>query len=137
MFISNALQNAHSIDQVVELINSGSCEGMEGIEFSSEQLAGQYAWSCAKEAGYGVGKTEIEAQLELISEHGAKFDLNQALDLALKFGNPEKMYMNPETGSVDSYDGWGYEKDGVAVNAVDLGEVVEVEKDENGDWVEV
>ena len=50
----------------------------------------------------------------------------------------EKMYMNVETGSVDSYDGWYYEnEDGKQVNAVDLGEVVEVEKDVNGDWVEV
>lgn len=88
MYISTALQNAHSIDQVVELINSGSCEGMEGIEFNGEQLAAQYAWSCAKEAGYGVGKAEIEAQLEIISEHGANFDLNRALDLALKFETP-------------------------------------------------
>lgn len=37
--------------------------------------------------------------------------------------------MNPETGSVDS-------QDGVTVNAVELGEVVEVVKDENGDWIE-
>lgn len=49
----------------------------------------------------------------------------------------EKMYMNTKTGSVDDYDGWYYEnEDGETVNAVDLGEVVEVEKDANGDWVE-
>ena len=84
MFISNALQNAHSIDQVVELINSGSCEGMEGIEFSSEQLAGQYAWSCAKEAGYGVEENDLEAQLEIIAEQGAEFDSKKALEHALQ-----------------------------------------------------
>lgn len=84
MFISNALQNAHSIDQVVELINSGSCEGMEGIEFSSEHLAGQYAWSCAKEAGYGVEENDLEAQLEIIAEQGAEFDLKKALEHALQ-----------------------------------------------------
>lgn len=50
----------------------------------------------------------------------------------------EKQYMNIETGSVDTYEGWEYQtEDGQIVNAVDLGEVVEVEKDENGDWVEV
>ena len=50
----------------------------------------------------------------------------------------KKMYMNPETGSVDDYDGWNYKtEDGQSVNAVDLGEVVEVEKTEDGDWAEV
>lgn len=49
----------------------------------------------------------------------------------------EKTYMNIETGSVDTHDGWWYEnEDGEKVNAVDLGEVVEVVKNENGEWVE-
>lgn len=48
-----------------------------------------------------------------------------------------KFYMNTETGSVDSYDGWYYtNEDGKEVNAVDLGEVVEVVKNAEGDWVE-
>lgn len=47
-----------------------------------------------------------------------------------------RMYMNPVTGSMDSYDGWWYEtEDGKQVNAVDLGEVVEV-KLVDGVWVE-
>lgn len=47
--------------------------------------------------------------------------------------NTEKLYMNPATGSVDSYDGWWYENDsGEKVNAVDLGEVVEVVKCDGG-----
>ena len=50
----------------------------------------------------------------------------------------EKLYMNIHTGSVDTRDGWFYEnEEGVEVNAVDLEEVVEVEKNENGDWEEV
>lgn len=50
-----------------------------------------------------------------------------------------KMYMNLATGSVDDYDGWWYhDEDGDFVNAVDLGEVVEVEwNDKAGIWVEV
>lgn len=49
----------------------------------------------------------------------------------------QKMYMNVETGSVDTRDGWGYENEaGETVNAVDLGEVIEVNQNENGDWVE-
>ena len=47
-------------------------------------------------------------------------------------------YMNIETGSVDTKEGWNYENEsGETVNAVDLGEVVEVEKDKNGNWIEV
>lgn len=49
----------------------------------------------------------------------------------------KKTYMNLDTGSVGTYDDWWYEnEDGEKVNAADLGEVVEVVKDENGNWVE-
>lgn len=49
----------------------------------------------------------------------------------------EKMYMNVATGSVDNYNGWFFEnEEGKTVNAVDLGEVVEVEL-VNGEWKEV
>lgn len=48
------------------------------------------------------------------------------------------MYMNPETGSVDTKEGWTYtNEEGQLVNAVDLGEVVEVEKDQDGNWIAV
>ena len=39
----------------------------------------------------------------------------------------EKQYMNTATGSVDDYNGWYYDDNGVQVNAVDRGEVVAVE----------
>lgn len=40
----------------------------------------------------------------------------------------DKQYMNVETGSIDSYDGWWYEDEsGETVNAVDRGEVTPVE----------
>jgi hypothetical protein len=49
----------------------------------------------------------------------------------------EKLYMNPFTGSVDTAKNWDYENEnGEIVNAVDLGEVVEV-KMINGNFVEV
>lgn len=45
-------------------------------------------------------------------------------------------YMNAATGNVDTKDGWNYKNErGETVNAVDLGEVVEVVKDENGEWI--
>jgi len=48
-----------------------------------------------------------------------------------------KMYMNVETGSVDDYDGWWYEDEtGTEVNAVDRGEVVEVIRDAEGNWIQ-
>lgn len=53
----------------------------------------------------------------------------------------ETIYMNPETGSIDTYDGWWYSETdadgcytGKEVNAVDLGEVVPVEW-KFGTWV--
>jgi len=48
----------------------------------------------------------------------------------------EQKYMNVETGSVDSRDGWWYENSsGEPLNAVDLGEVVPVFWDsENETW---
>jgi hypothetical protein len=45
--------------------------------------------------------------------------------------------MNIETGSVDTRDGWIYkDENGNSVDPVYRGEVVEVVKDEEGDWVE-
>ena len=41
-------------------------------------------------------------------------------------GAPGMYYMNIETGSVDTYDGWYYDDNGNQVNAVDRGEVVPV-----------
>jgi len=47
------------------------------------------------------------------------------------------MYMNPDTGSVDTYDGWYYEdENGEIVNAVDLDEVIEVIEQDDC-WIEV
>ncbi len=48
----------------------------------------------------------------------------------------EPMFMNLKTGSLDTYDGWSYiNENGNEVNAVDLGEVVEVVRNSNGDWI--
>jgi hypothetical protein len=50
-----------------------------------------------------------------------------------------KYYMHIVTMAIDTYEGWWYEnKDGEKVNAVDLGETVEVVKDEKGlYWLEM
>lgn len=78
MYTSYSLENAHSVDQAIELINEGS------DKLSSEQLAGQHAWACAKESGYGVSSDSLDGQLEIIAEQGAKFDHGAALEHALK-----------------------------------------------------
>lgn len=79
IYISNALNNALSLEAVVSLVNRGTCEGMEGIEFSPEMLAGQYAYNAAKEAG-SVEDEDIDGQLDYLHEAGARF--NQAAALA-------------------------------------------------------
>ena len=49
-----------------------------------------------------------------------------------------KTYMNINTGSTGTYTEWDYiSESGEPANAVDLGEVVEVKRDSDGDWVEV
>ena len=49
-----------------------------------------------------------------------------------------KLYMNTATGAIDTYNGWWYQNEsGEIVNAVDMGEVVEVVKDYAGEWKEV
>lgn len=49
-----------------------------------------------------------------------------------------QMYMNPHTGSVDTYAGWEYEtEEGDLVNAVDRGEVIAVVWDSvEKNWIE-
>jgi hypothetical protein len=49
----------------------------------------------------------------------------------------QAMYMNLETGSVDTYDGWEYLLEtGEIVNGVDRNEAVKVKRGPDGDWVE-
>lgn len=74
-----ALSNAQSMERVVELVNGGTVEGVQGIEFTSEQLAGQYAFEAAKEAGYGNSDADHEGQLEFLIEAGAVFNTAAAV----------------------------------------------------------
>lgn len=78
MYTSYSLENAHSVDQAIDLINEGS------DKLSSDQLAGQHAWACTKNSGYDVSRDNLEGQLEIIAEQGAKFDHWAALEHALK-----------------------------------------------------
>jgi hypothetical protein len=85
LYLSKALTDAMTIEQVVSLVNDGLCEGMEGIEFTPEMLAGQYA---AKEAEWStseaVTEADLEAQLEYLRAAGAKFDTQGAVAHGMK-----------------------------------------------------
>lgn len=85
IFLSPAIANAHTLDEVVTRVNEGTCEGMEGIEFTPEMLAGQYAWRAAKEAADGdpITAYHLEGQLEFLREAGATFDEAKAVSHGL------------------------------------------------------
>ncbi|WP_280568217.1 hypothetical protein [Chromohalobacter sp. 296-RDG] len=84
-YLSNAISSATSLEQVVEYVNEGTCEGMEGIEFTSAMLAGQYAWQAAQEADDSdITEYHIEGQLEFLSDAGADFDEQAAIAYGMK-----------------------------------------------------
>jgi hypothetical protein len=90
--ISNTITNATSLEQVIDAINgaaTGHIEGMEGLEFTPAQLAGQYACYAAIDSGCGATEENIEGQLEFIGGEGAKFNHRQALDHAMAIAAAE------------------------------------------------
>ena len=84
IYLSNAVANATSIEQVAEYVNGGTCEGMEGIEFTSEMLAGQYAYSAAKECVDEATEYDIAGQLEFLRDAGAEFEEQSAIAHGMK-----------------------------------------------------
>ena len=78
MEYSQALQNAQSLSDVVEIIND------DGTSlYTPHHIAAQYAHNAADEAGYGISKDNIEAHFDVLVDAGAMFDYQQASDLAL------------------------------------------------------
>lgn len=85
--MTNAITEAGSIDEVVEIINASnkgkSSAYIGGTDTrDAEAMAGQYAWEAAKESGY-IDDTSIEAQLDFLVEAGAEFDFAIALENAI------------------------------------------------------
>ncbi len=74
---NNALENCHSIKQVVELINNQSA-----TDASAEMVAAAYAWNAAEESGY-TDNDSIEANLDFLRDSGAEFDFSEALEMAI------------------------------------------------------
>lgn len=88
IYISRTISQASSIEEVVEAINAGGmCEGMEGVEFSPEQLAGQYAEDAASDSGFPVDLEAIEAHLEFLSDAGAVFNSTEAAEWGMKIAS--------------------------------------------------
>lgn len=76
---SRAIAQAHSLEAVVAIINAGGIvEGMEGVEFTAEELAGQYAAEAARDNGFLDGESHA-AHLEFLRDAGAVFDHPVAL----------------------------------------------------------
>jgi len=86
IYLSNAIANATSIEQIVEIVNAETCEGMEGVEFTSSMLAGQYAYDAVKDDSDCelVIERYLEGQLELLREAGAEFDEQAAIAHGVK-----------------------------------------------------
>jgi hypothetical protein len=81
MYISNAIRSASSLQQFAAIINDGgTCEGMEGIEFTPEQLAGQYAFEAARDSGWPIDAAAIAAHLEVLADAGAEFGHTEAAE---------------------------------------------------------
>lgn len=81
--ISYAVAHAQTLESVVSLVNEGTCEGLEGMEFTPAQLAGQYAQSAAKDSGYPATSDSVEAHLEFLSDAGASFNFADAVAHAM------------------------------------------------------
>lgn len=76
MDMAIALQNAKDINDVVKVINNKTNDFL----FTSEELAAQYAYNAAEEAGF-TDKESIEYHLDYLIGQGAKFDFDEALNL--------------------------------------------------------
>jgi hypothetical protein len=99
MILSNALEDAKTVAEVVSIINSGTVEGMSeagGTEFTPEMLAGQYAAGECEEAKNDATVFDlfVEVNLDFIADAGAKFDYSKAADYALAI-HKEKLKAKP------------------------------------------
>lgn len=80
MYASNTIRNCSSLEQVITVINGGAIvEGMEGVEFTPAQMAGQYAFEAARESGWPVDESALDAHLDFLAEAGAEFDRSGAI----------------------------------------------------------
>lgn len=85
--MTNAISEAQSLEQVVEIINASkkgeSSEYYSGSDTrDAEDMAAQYAWEASDELGY-TDDESIETQLYYLVEAGADFEFSDALEKAI------------------------------------------------------
>ena len=92
-YLSLSMRNANTVSRAVELIREAPIvEGMEGIEFSAEKLAGQWAADYAIDSDTNLSEIDeatLDVFVDIVKEHcaeegGAEFDHAAALAHALK-----------------------------------------------------
>ena len=94
LYLSLSMRTAETARRCVELIaESPICEGAEGIEFSADQLAGQWAADYAIDSDTklsDIDEDTLDAYLDIVEEHcveedaAARFDKAGALAHALR-----------------------------------------------------
>ena len=94
LYLSLSMRTAETARRCVELIaESPICEGAEGIEFSADQLAGQWAADYAIDSDTAledIDESTLAAFVEIVAEHcveesaAARFDKAGALAHALR-----------------------------------------------------
>ncbi len=94
VYICLAMRDARSVSRCVGLIAEAPlCEGMEGIEFSAEELAAQWAAAYAEDSDTAladIDESTLDAFLDIVEEHCTEegcrvtFDHSQALAHAVK-----------------------------------------------------
>tara|TARA_R110002110_G_scaffold112238_1_gene279079 strand:+ start:93 stop:689 length:597 start_codon:yes stop_codon:yes gene_type:complete len=72
----------HSIEEIAAEI--------DGKDYHSYLIAGTYAIEAAEESSFGVGKDNLEAQLEFLKNAGANFDITTALSIAQEILDEEQ-----------------------------------------------
>ena len=84
--MSNAIQEARSIEQIVSIIND-----QEGSEYfggtdlrTPEAMAGEYAYNAAEEQ-CNTEDDNIEANLYILADFGAEFDFYGAIEQSKLF----------------------------------------------------
>ncbi len=75
MYICQALKDCLQLTDVIKLINKGGSS-----EADRNEIAAQYAYDAAENKEVN----EIEYHLDYLVEHGAKFDMQKALEMIAK-----------------------------------------------------
>ena len=86
LYLSLSMRTAETARRCVELIaESPICEGAEGIEFSADQLAGQWAADYAIDSDMAladIDESTLSAFVEIVAEHCAEEDQEAHFDKA-------------------------------------------------------